>query len=228
MKNMVSLPRILSWAGRDLPTPCMQRPHSLERDRVQIAESEPRRRESMVSILPVSGFTILPATVGSCRADWARRFGTRRCVRESKWRRDSRARGLLRGGADGNTTEDVLVCTLGAGTMSGVGTLGSVAAVVLRGVSRCCTEGSGRGAEGDVTEALGVGRRRVTSGGAMSAGVGAGWTARRRMSATFANALRMGGPKSRGSWWTAGIEVPVLCSLGDLSRWSMSSAVCLR
>jgi hypothetical protein len=212
MKNMVSLPRILSWAGRDLPTPCMQQPHSLERDCVQIAESDPRRRESMVSILPVSGFTILPATVGLCRADWARRFETRRCVRESKWRQDSRARGLLRGGADGNTTEDVLVGTLGAGTMSGVGTLGSVAAVVLRGGSRCCTEGSGRGAEG----------------GAMSAGVGAGWTARRRMSATFANALRMGGPKSRGSWWTAGIEVPVLCSLGDFSRWSMSSAVCLR
>ena len=74
MNTMVSLPIILSLSGLFFPTPCIHLPHSLESERVQIAESLPRRRESKVSnFLPVTGFNILPATVGSCCADWARR-----------------------------------------------------------------------------------------------------------------------------------------------------------
>ena len=47
----------------------MHLPHSLVNDFVQIMELGPRRRESMVSALPVAGLYILPATVGLCLID---------------------------------------------------------------------------------------------------------------------------------------------------------------
>ena len=78
MKTMVSLPAIFSLSGLFVPTPCMHRPHSLESERVQMSQSEPRSRESSVSNFPVSGFNILPAMVGSCCTDCARSVGTQR------------------------------------------------------------------------------------------------------------------------------------------------------
>ena len=64
-----------------------------------------------------------------------------------------------------------------------------------------------------------MGSRGGTTGiGEIGTGVG-GLTARRRMSAILAKALRMGGPKDRGVWM--GDVGDVLCR-----RLYMSSAVC--
>ena len=76
MKNIVLLPAIFSSrTGRCLVMPWVQRPHSLARERVQVLESGPRRRESIVLGFPVVGLNILPAIEGSCWTDRARRSG---------------------------------------------------------------------------------------------------------------------------------------------------------
>ena len=106
-----------------------------------------------------------------------------------------------------------LVGTLGGGT-AGLG---------------CCTLGSGAGAAagGSVSGAGGATGAAGGAGLGVGAGVGmSGWMARRRISATFANALRMGGPKRSGSCTGAVNDVAV--AAGVCSRWSMSSAVCWR
>ena len=169
----------------------------------------------MFSTLPVSGLYIFPAMAGSCWIDWTR--GCRLCVRGSKRRRARRARGLLRrrarrarGDLSGTTTAD------GRGTVL-TGTLGSDA-----GTSGMLGwRGTGRGGTVATGIALGtLGRMAGGSTGRADKGGFGGGTARQRMSATLAKALRMGGPKDSGLWIG---ELRLSCN-----KWSISSAVCLR
>ena len=71
MKKMVLLPMMAVAVERCFERPCVQRPHSLVSEIVQISVSGPFSSESIVSGRPVAGLCIFPEMAGSYCMAWA-------------------------------------------------------------------------------------------------------------------------------------------------------------